>query len=34
LANIVGVLLGWLAAPPRIPSVYARLAAAFPGSPG
>lgn len=28
-ANTGGVLLGWLAAPPRIPSLYARLAAAF-----
>jgi VanZ family protein len=34
LANMAGILLGWLAAPPRIPSVYARLAAAFPGPPG
>jgi len=30
-ANTAGVLLGWLAAPPRIPNLYARLAAAFPG---
>jgi len=29
VANTTGVLLGWLAAPPRIPSLYARLAAAF-----
>ncbi|HYP66828.1 MAG TPA: VanZ family protein [Thiobacillaceae bacterium] len=34
LANIAGILLGWLAAPPRIPSYYAKLAAVFPGSPG
>ena len=34
LANTGGVLLGWLFAPPRIPSLYARLAAAFPRSPG
>lgn len=32
-ANSAGVLLGWLAAPPRIPSLYAKLAAAFPGTP-
>ena len=30
-ANTAGVLLGWLAAPPRAPNLYARLAAAFPG---
>jgi VanZ family protein len=30
-ADIAGVLLGWLASPPRIPNLYARLAAAFPG---
>jgi VanZ family protein len=30
-ANISGVLLGWLASPPRIPNLYARLAAVFPG---
>jgi VanZ family protein len=34
LANIAGILIGWLAAPPRIPNFFARLAAAFPGSPG
>jgi VanZ family protein len=34
LANTAGVLLGWLAAPPRVPNFYAKLAAAFPGSPG
>lgn len=28
-ANTTGVLLGWLAAPPRIPGLYARLAAKF-----
>jgi VanZ family protein len=33
LANTSGVLLGWLAAPPRIPNLYARLAAAFPRPP-
>ena len=32
-ANTTGVLLGWLASPPRIPNLYARLAAAFPGTP-
>ena len=32
-ANSAGVLLGWLAAPPRMPNFYARLAAAFPGQP-
>jgi VanZ family protein len=32
-ANSAGVLLGWLAAPPRVPNFYARLAAAFPGKP-
>ena len=32
-ANSAGVLLGWLAAPPRLPNFYARLAAAFPGQP-
>ena len=32
-ANTSGVLLGWLAAPPRIPSLYAWLTAAFPGTP-
>jgi VanZ family protein len=32
-ANTAGVLLGWLAAPPRIPSLYARLVVAFPGTP-
>lgn len=32
-ANSAGVLLGWLAAPPRLPNFYARLAAAFPGKP-
>ena len=30
-ANSAGVLLGWLAAPPRLPNFYERLAAAFPG---
>jgi VanZ family protein len=34
LANSCGILLGWLAAPPRIPNFYAKLAAAFPGPPG
>ena len=34
LANGCGILLGWLAAPPRIPNFYAKLAAAFPGPPG
>lgn len=29
VANSTGVLLGWLAAPPRIPGLYARLAAKF-----
>jgi VanZ family protein len=29
VANTSGVLLGWLVAPPRIPSLYARLAAKF-----
>ena len=33
LANTAGILLGWLAAPPRLPSLYERLAAAFPGKP-
>ena len=28
-ANTAGVLLGWLAAPPRIPNLYENLAAAF-----
>ena len=32
-ADTAGVLLGWLAAPPRIPNLYARLAAAFPALP-
>lgn len=32
-ANAAGVLLGWLAAPPRLPNFYQRLAAAFPGRP-
>ena len=32
-ANTAGVLLGWLAAPPRLPNFYQRLAAAFPGQP-
>ena len=32
VANTSGVLLGWLIAPPRIPSLYARLAAAFSGT--
>ena len=32
-ANTAGVLLGWLAAPPRLPNFYQRLAAAFPGRP-
>ena len=32
-ANSAGVLLGWLAAPPRLPNFYARLAATFPGKP-
>jgi VanZ family protein len=32
-ANTAGVILGWFAAPPRIPSFYARLAAAFPVKP-
>jgi len=32
-ANTAGVLLGWLAAPPRLPNFCARLAAAFPGKP-
>jgi VanZ family protein len=32
-ANTAGVLLGWLAAPPRTPNFYAKLAAAFPGTP-
>lgn len=31
-ANTAGVLLGWLASPPRIPNLYAGLAAAFPGN--
>lgn len=30
-ANITGVLLGWLASPPRVPNLYAKLASAFPG---
>jgi VanZ family protein len=30
-ANAAGVLLGWLLAPPRLPSLYERLDAAFPG---
>ncbi|MGA7948881.1 MAG: VanZ family protein [Thiobacillaceae bacterium] len=34
LANISGIVIGWLAAPPRVPSFFAKLAAAFPGSPG
>ena len=34
LANTAGILPGWLAAPPRIPSFYAKLAAAFRGPPG
>lgn len=33
LANATGILLGWLAAPPRLPNFYERLAAAFPGKP-
>ena len=33
-ANTAGVLLGWLASPPRLPNFYQRLAAAFPGKPG
>ena len=33
-ANSAGVLIGWLAAPPRLPNFYKRLAAAFPGKPG
>jgi VanZ family protein len=33
VADITGVLLGWLASPPRIPNLYAKLAAAFPGTP-
>ena len=32
-ADTAGVLLGWLAAPPRIPNLYARLAAFFPATP-
>ena len=32
-ANTAGVLLGWLAASPRLPNFYQRLAAAFPGKP-
>ena len=32
-ANTAGVLLGWLAAPPRLPNFCQRLAAAFPGRP-
>ncbi len=32
LANNCGILLGWLAAPPRVPNFYAKLAAAFPGA--
>ena len=32
IANGCGILLGWLAAPPRVPNFYARLAAAFPGA--
>jgi VanZ family protein len=32
-ANTAGVLLGWLAAPPRLPNFYQRLTAAFPGRP-
>jgi VanZ family protein len=32
-ADSAGVLLGWLASPPRIPSLYARLSAAFPATP-
>jgi hypothetical protein len=32
-ANAAGVLLGWLAAPPRLPNFCERLAAAFPGKP-
>jgi VanZ family protein len=34
LANTTGILLGWLASPPRIPNFYARLAAAFPRTGG
>ncbi len=32
-ANTAGALAGWLAAPPRLPNFYQRLAAAFPGKP-
>ena len=31
-ADSIGVLLGWLLAPPRLPNLYSKLAAAFPGS--
>lgn len=31
LANASGVLLGWLASPPRIPNLYKRLSTIFPG---
>lgn len=34
LANTAGVGLGWLLAPPRIPNLYVKLRAAFPGKPG
>ena len=30
LANTIGILLGWLASPPRIPNFYSRFAVAFP----
>ena len=30
LANLVGILLGWFASPPRIPNFYSGFAAAFP----
>jgi len=34
LVNTSGILLGWLAAPPRVPNFFAKLAAAFPRTPG
>lgn len=33
LANALGVLLGWLASPPRIPNLYAKLGGAIPRPP-